>query len=101
MADLDNGYTRIANEILEAMARIKLSPTQYRILFVVWRYTYGFQRKEHKLSLTFLTQATGCDRRLIQREIKKLIKTNILVETFGVRKIRIVGFNKNCKETLT
>jgi phage replication O-like protein O len=53
VADLDNGYTRIANEILEAMAKIKLSPTQYRILFVVWRYTYGFQRKEHKLSLTF------------------------------------------------
>ena len=50
---LENGYTRIANEILEAMAKVKLSPTQYRVLFVVWRYTYGFSRKSADLSLTF------------------------------------------------
>jgi hypothetical protein len=36
----EDGYTILANEILEAMARTKLSPTQYRLLFVVWRYTY-------------------------------------------------------------
>ncbi|MFT9495850.1 replication protein [Anaerosolibacter sp.] len=93
MADLENGYTRIANEILDHMARIKFSPMQYRILFVVWRYTYGFQRKSHKISLTFLSEATGCDSRQIQRELKKLIKMNVLIEKFS-SSTRELSFNK-------
>ena len=98
MADLENGYTRIANEILEEMAKIKLSPTQYRILFVVWRYTYGFQRKKHQLSLTFLAEATQCDLRLIQRELKKLIKARILKAEQTKGLARQISFNKKTKE---
>ncbi len=98
MADLENGYTRIANEILEAMARVKLSPTQYRIIFTVWRYTYGFQRKAHQLSLTFLTEATGCDFRLIQREVKKLIDMKVLLSNQTKGLAREIGFNKNIKD---
>ncbi|MDU5081233.1 replication protein [uncultured Tissierella sp.] len=95
---LENGFTRIANEILEAMARVKLSPTQYRIIFTVWRYTYGFQRKSHQLSLTFLTEATGCDFRLIQREVKKLIDMKILLSNQTKGKTREIGFNKDLKD---
>lgn len=95
---LENGYTRIANEILDAMARIKLSPTQYRILFVVWRYTYGFQRKIHELSLTFISEATGCDLRLIQRELKKLIELKVLIARQDKGKPREIGFNKRIRE---
>lgn len=91
---LEDGYTAIANELLEAMARVKLSPTQYRILFVVWRYTYGFRRKSHYLSLSFLATATGCDRRSLQRDLKRLIDWNILVEFSSKSQSRKVGFNK-------
>lgn len=91
---LEKGYTRIANEILEAMARMKLSPTQYRIIFVVWRYTYGFQRKAHELSLTFISEATGCDFRQVQRELKKLIESEILIAEQKPGKSRYIGFNK-------
>ena len=91
---LENGYTRIANEILEAMAKVKLSPTQYRVLFVVWRYTYGFSRKSADLSLTFLANATGCDARSIQRELKRLIEWNILIEYPSGKQTRHIGFNK-------
>lgn len=95
MSDLDFGFTRLSNQILESMAKIKLSPTQYRILFVVWRFTYGFQRKTHQLSLTFLAEATECDLRLIQRELKKLIELNILMVKQVKSKTRDIGFNKN------
>ena len=98
MADLENGYTRIANEILEEMAKIKLSPTQYRILFVVWRYTYGFQRKKHQLSLTFLSEATQCDFRLVQRELKKLITAKVLKTEQINGSARLISFNKKIKE---
>lgn len=92
---LENGYTKIANEILEVMAQIKLSPTQYRILFVVWRYTYGFHRKDHLMSLTFLSNATGCDKRHVQRELKELVSKGIVFQNSDGGKTRTLGFNKN------
>ena len=100
MADvqLEKGYTRLANSILENMAKIKLSPTQYRILFVVWRYTYGFKRKEHDLSLSFLSEATGCNKRHIQRELKLLEEKNVIHQTVKHGSFRKISFNKNYTE---
>jgi len=97
MADvqIENGYTMIANEIFEAMAKVKLSPTQYRILFVVWRYTYGFKRHEHELSLSFISAATGCDKRQIQRELKSLEGKKIIIQKIKSGSYRIISFNKN------
>jgi phage replication O-like protein O len=91
----ENGYTPIANEILEAIAKVKLSPTQYRIIFIVWRYTYGFNRKEHDLSLGFLSEATGCDKRQLQRELKELAKMNIVKQKIKNGICRKLGFNKH------
>jgi phage replication O-like protein O len=95
---LEHGYTRIANDILENLATIKLSPTQYRILFLVWRYTYGFKRKEHDLSLTFLSNATGCDKRQIQRELKTLEEKKIIFQDIKTGSYRKISFNKNHEE---
>lgn len=91
---LENGYTTIANEILEQIARIKLSPTQYRLIFIIWRYTYGFKRKEHDLSLSFLSQATGCDKRQIQRELKELEERKVIIQKVTSGKGRKLSFNK-------
>jgi phage replication O-like protein O len=91
----ENGYTPIANEILEQIAQVKLSPTQYRIIFIVWRYTYGFNRKSHDLSLGFLNKATGCEKRQLQRELKKLEEMNIIKQNIKNGKSRAVSFNKH------
>jgi len=96
----EDGYTAIANEILEAIARVKLSPTQYRLLFIIWRYTYGFQRKEANLSLTFLSSATGCDKRQIQREIKELVDRNIISQCLDKCHTRTISFNKDYESWL-
>lgn len=91
----ENGYTAIANEILEQIAKVKLSPTQYRIIFIVWRYTYGFNRKEHDLSLGFLSKATGCDKRQLQRELKGLEEMNMIKQKIVNGKSRKASFNKH------
>ena len=93
---LENGYTRIANEILEKLAATKLNGTQFRIVLVVLRYTYGFKRKEHKFSETFLANATGIHKQQIKRELKELICQDILrvtqEATFSTP--RFITFNK-------
>ena len=55
---LENGYTKIADQILENTAKLKLNGTQMRIILIVWRYTYGFNRKETDLSVTFLATSS-------------------------------------------
>jgi phage replication O-like protein O len=97
---LENGYTKIANEILERMALTKLSPIQYRLIFVIWRYTYGFNRKEHTFSLSFLSEATKYDQRQLQRELAKLEQRRIIVQKVQSGKPRIISFNKNYDEWL-
>jgi phage replication O-like protein O len=93
----ENGYTAIANEILDAIAKITLSPTGYKILFVVWRQTYGFKRCQYGLSDTFLAKATGAHPKLINREINRLINRNILTlyKQGTYTEPRQLGFNKN------
>ncbi|EZP75035.1 hypothetical protein H839_16083 [Parageobacillus genomosp. 1] len=100
MADvqLENGYTKIANKILERLALTKLSPIQYRLIFVIWRYTYGFNRKEHEFSLSFLGKATNYDERQIRRELQKLEQRKIIFQKVSPGKPRLISFNKNYDE---
>jgi phage replication O-like protein O len=99
---LENGYTRIANEILDVLAKTSLNGTQRRVLDVVFRQTYGYHRKEHNLSLTFIAKATGIHKKQIQRELSALIERNIIIvdreATFS--NSRVLRFNKNYTEWL-
>ncbi|WIF95157.1 replication protein [Caminicella sporogenes] len=97
---LENGYTRIANEILEAIAKAKLNGSQFRILMIIWRYTYGFHKKEHEMSETFIAEATGITKRQVRRELKTLVDNKIIIITKEATftEARKLKFNKNYKE---
>jgi phage replication O-like protein O len=94
---LENGYTKIANEILERLALTKLSPTQFRLILAIWRYTYGFNRKDHEMSLSFLAEATGIHKQRVKQELDKLIENNIVIvtEEGSFSKSRKLAFNKD------
>jgi phage replication O-like protein O len=95
-------FTRISNELMEAIPMFKLNGTQLRILLVVLRYTYGFQRKSRELSLSFISNSTGAHKQQIKRELDILIQTKVLIEksepTFN--RSRVIEFNKNYDEWL-
>ena len=96
MPQVKDGFTRIANEILENIMKASLNGTQFRIVMAVWRYTYGFQRKEHDLSLTFLAKAINASRGQVDRELNALIDRKIIsVVGAGERGARVIAFNKN------
>lgn len=90
-----NGYTGIANEILEKLSSAKLNGCQYAVILVVLRYTYGFQRKEHELSLSFISSATGFDKRQVQRELKALESKKIIFQKVVNGISRKIGFSKD------
>jgi len=93
----ENGFTQIANELLEVVPQFGFNGTQLRIIMIVWRYTYGFKRKEHEIAISFIVKATGITKRQIQKEISNLIEQNVLTEvkkaTFN--QSRIIAFNKD------
>lgn len=94
---IENGYTAIANEILEKLCLLGLNGTQFRIVMTVWRYTYGFKQKKNALSISFLSKATGVHRITLSQELSKLINMNIISVTSGstYTKAREISFNKN------
>ena len=96
---LNNGHTRIANEIFEQMMKTNLNGTQFRLVMAIWRYTYGFQRKTNEMSISFLSKVIEANRTQLNRELAVLIDRNIIkVIEVGTKGARVMGFNKNYKE---
>ena len=96
----ENGYTKIANEILEQLSRIKLNGYEFRILMLLFRYTYGWSgRKDAYMSGKFFSQGTGIDRRHIQQVLKILREKKIITCTENCAgRTAKYRFNKNYEE---
>lgn len=76
----ENGYTAIANEIAEQLAKVNFSAYEMRYLWVLWRKTYGWNKKNDKISLSQFEKATGLKRKDICLVANKLLKRNIIIK---------------------
>lgn len=76
----EDGFTPIANEILEQLARINLTSYQWRILLVLMRKTYGWNKREDSISLSQFCISTGIKRPHICRSLKELILKQIVTQ---------------------
>lgn len=93
----ENGFTRIANELLEAIYSTGFNGTQFKILLCVIRYTYGFKRKSHDLSISFISKATGVSKRYVSSELSRLIDNKVIavLQEHTDTTSRILALNKN------
>jgi phage replication O-like protein O len=94
---LENGYTRIANELLEKIPEADLGALQLGLLLVVIRRSWGFGRKEVALSIGDFAAATGRDRSAISRTLARMKAQKILFEVrpAGFRSPAVVVVNKD------
>jgi len=76
----DSNYTKIPNEVLEELARIRIAGESMQILHVIMRKTLGFHKKGDAISLSQFCLATGLRKPSIIRAIKKLIQLNIIYQ---------------------
>jgi phage replication O-like protein O len=77
----ENGFTPIANEILDVLVNTGLLGSEYQILFFVIRKTYGYRKKHDRISLSQFQKSTGLSRPTIVKTLKNLTLKNILVKT--------------------
>ncbi len=90
------GYLKLANEIVEALERINLSPYEWRVMLCILRHTYGWNKKSDSISFSQFEQDTGIKRRHIQRTLKSLKDRNIIWMIHkGEKTVVEYGFQKN------
>lgn len=78
VADIDDGYTRFANELLEAIASADLTARQLKVMLAYVRKTYGFNKKTDRIADEQISQLTGLSRQNVNKAKKELISMNCL-----------------------
>ncbi|RBO13415.1 replication of DNA [Pantoea sp. 3_1284] len=90
VADTDDGYTRIANELLEAVMSADLTARQLKIVLAVIRKTYGFGKKLDRITNTQIAAITGIHHTHVCTAKNEMIGMNILISNgnqIGVNKV--------------
>lgn len=90
VADLDDGYTRIANELLEAVMAADLTARQLKVVLAVIRKTYGFGKKFDRITNTQIAIMTGIHHTHVCKAKNEMIAMNIIVtngQAIGVNKV--------------
>jgi len=88
----EEGYFPIANELAEQLAKINLSAYELRIIWAIWRKTWGWNKKKDKISLTQFEKITGLDRRHVKKTLDVLLIKNMIIRentktiTYGFQK---------------
>lgn len=91
----ENGYTPIANELLEALAGIRIAGEARQILDVIFRKTYGFNKKEDSIALSQFCLITKLGKVSICKNLNKLKEMNLIITQKGNPHGNIYRINKD------
>jgi phage replication O-like protein O len=90
----ENGFTPIANEIVEQLAKTNLNAYEWRTLWALWRKTYGWHKTSDYISISQFQRITTLKRRHQCRALKALKERNI-VTYIGDSRVRKYRFQKD------
>lgn len=91
---LEDGYTRLANELLEAILGFGFTGRQLLVIFAVIRKTYGYGKKQDDMSAAQIGQICGMGRNHVTEVIGQLVQMNVLNRASGAYGL-VLGVNKS------
>lgn len=91
----ENGYTPIANEILDAIMRTPLTAGEHRTLDAIIRKTYGYNKKEDILSFSQIAGMIGMSRRTVMLAVQNLEVKKIITVIRKHYSPSTIRFNKD------
>ncbi|CAJ2717526.1 replication protein [Burkholderia pseudomallei] len=94
---LENGYTRLANELLDALIGAGLTARQWAVVMAVIRKTYGFNKTSDEIGLSQLVAMTGLDKGNLSKTVRELESAKVLNRSAGVHGYSL-GINKKHKQ---
>ena len=96
VAQLEDGFTRVANELLDAVMASGLSETELCVVLAIWRKTYGYNKKMDWVSNDQLEQMIAKHHTHCSTAKNQLVAKKVLVQEG-----RSVGMNTNIIEWKT
>ncbi len=91
---LEAGYTRIANELLERIAAFDFTKRQYKLLLAIIRLTYGYNRKMAHISNHQLATLTGLEPGNMRRAVLELVAMGCVSKQHGEQGY-LIGIRKD------
>lgn len=96
VADCDDGYTRLANDLLDALIEADLTKHQYKVALAVIRKTYGFNKSMDWMTNEQIAEATSIPSTRVSTAKNDLLRMGVLVS-----RGRKIGPNKVISEWQT
>ena len=105
----DDGFTKIANELMEALCRYRIAGEERQILDVIFRKTYGWDKKQDAISYGQFMSMTGLTKGRVARSLQKLRDKKIIMVLnieYGTQKrvpkdpTKVYGINKDFEKWL-
>ena len=90
----ENGYTPIANELMDALSKYRIPGEQMQCLIFIIRKTYGFNKKDDMISNSQFVDGTGLKKGNVSRALKSLVEKRVVIKSDN-RRIPTYRFNKN------
>ncbi len=91
----ENGYTKIANELLEAICNRVTNSTWIRVLLWTIRLTYGFCRKDVQSNYQSYATKLNLTKDTIKTALLDLHERKIIVLAVITKEQFVVTINKN------
>lgn len=93
VADLDDGYARLSNMLLEAYSGADLTKRQFKVLLAILRKTYGWNKPMDRITDSQLSEITKLPVKRCNEAKLELVRMNIIKQQCGM-----FGPNKNISE---
>ncbi len=93
VADIDDGYTKIANELYDELIGADLTKIQAKVAHAYCRKTYGYNKKMDRIADSQIAELTHLPRQKVNKAKLELISMGILIKEGNK-----IGPNKNLSE---
>ncbi|EGJ0474022.1 replication protein [Salmonella enterica] len=93
VADLDDGYARLSNMLLEAYSGADLTKRHFKVLLTILRKTYGWNKPMDRITDSQLSEITKLPVKRCNEAKLELVRMNIIKQQGGM-----FGPNKNISE---
>ncbi|EAT6678607.1 replication protein [Salmonella enterica] len=93
VADLDDGYARLSNMLLEAYSGADLTKRHFKVLLAILRKTYGWNKPMDRITDSQLSETTKLPVKRCNEAKLELVRMNIIKQQGGM-----FGPNKNISE---
>jgi phage replication O-like protein O len=77
---IEDGFTKVSNELLEALAMVQMSGSEWQYVMCLIRKTYGYNQKEAWVNNAYVAIVTGIPKQRVSEAKLRLIAKNIVTE---------------------